>query len=182
MVIRANYYWRFTIVSNKNICYLRPPNLGAFKPIIVDTLSYKTASANSKTVNKEWLLVDADGQTLGRLASEIAKLLRGKHKTNYTPHIDCGDNVVVINAEKIVLSGNKMDDKKYIRHTGYPGGQKSLTAKQIMERRPFRLVEKAVKGMLPKNKLGSDLYRNLFVYVGSEHKQEAQKPKEIKFS
>ncbi|NND77342.1 MAG: 50S ribosomal protein L13 [Flavobacteriales bacterium] len=148
----------------------------------MDTLSYKTISANDKTVNKEWLVVDAEGQTLGRLASEVAKLLRGKHKTNYTPHVDCGDNVIVLNAEKVTLSGTKMDDKTYIRHTGYPGGQKSLTAKQLLDRKPFALVEKAVKGMLPKNKLGSALYRNLFVYVGSEHKHEAQKPKEYKLS
>ncbi|MEM7160861.1 MAG: 50S ribosomal protein L13 [Bacteroidota bacterium] len=148
----------------------------------MDTLSYRTISANKETANKEWLLVNAEGQTLGRLASEVAKLLRGKHKTNYTPHADCGDNVVVINAEKIVLSGNKMFEKEYIRHTGYPGGQRSLTARQLMERKPYALVEKAVKGMLPKNKLGSALYRNLYVYAGSEHQQEAQKPKEFKLS
>jgi len=148
----------------------------------VDTLSYKTISGNKETANKEWWVVDAEGQTLGRLASEVAKLLRGKHKTNYTPHADCGDNVVVINAGKVTLSGNKMFEKEYIRHTGYPGGQRSLTARQLMERKPYALVEKAVKGMLPKNKLGSALYRNLFVYAGSEHKQEAQKPKEFKLS
>jgi len=148
----------------------------------VNTLSYKTISANKETANKEWWVVDAEGQTLGRMASEVAKLLRGKHKTNYTPHADCGDNVVVINADKITLSGNKMAEKTYIRHTGYPGGQKSLTARQLMERKPFALVEKAVKGMLPKNKLGSALYKNLFVYAGPEHNQEAQKPKEFKLS
>jgi len=148
----------------------------------VNTLSYKTISANKETANKEWWVVDAEGQTLGRMASEVAKLLRGKHKTNYTPHADCGDNVVVINADKITLSGSKMAEKTYIRHTGYPGGQKSLTARQLMERKPFALVEKAVKGMLPKNKLGSALYKNLFVYAGPEHNQEAQKPKEFKLS
>ena len=148
----------------------------------MNTLSYKTISANKETANKEWLLVDAEGQTLGRLASEVAKLLRGKHKTNYTPHADCGDNVIVINAEKIVLSGTKMETKEYIRHTGYPGGQRSLTARQLMDRKPFALVEKAVRGMLPKNKLGSALFRNLFVYAGPEHKQEAQKPKEFKLN
>jgi len=145
----------------------------------VDTLSYKTISANKANSGKEWLLVDAEGETLGRLASKVAQVLKGKHKTNYTPHADCGDNVVVINAEKVVLSGNKMNDKVYIRHTGYPGGQRSLTAKELLEKRPERLVEKAVKGMLPKNKLGSALYRNLKVYVGGEHAQEAQKPKKI---
>ena len=142
-------------------------------------MSYKTKSANSKTVKKEWLLVDADGQTLGRLASRVANILRGKYKTNFTPHVDCGDNVVVINADKISLSGNKWDDKKYIRYTGYPGGQRVRTARDLMEKKPTALVEKAVKGMLPKNKLGADLFRNLYVYAGTEHNQEAQKPKQI---
>ena len=147
------------------------------KRVIMNTLSYKTVSANKATVTKEWLLVDADGQTLGRLASKVAKLIRGKHKPNFTPHVDCGDNVVVINAEKITLSGKKWTDKTYIRHTGYPGGQRSLTATEMFEKNPTRLVGKAVKGMLPKNKLGSALFRNLYVYAGSEHKQEAQTPK-----
>lgn len=145
----------------------------------MDTLSYKTISANKNTVNKEWVLVDAEGQTLGRMSSIVAKLIRGKFKPNYTPHVDCGDNVVVINAEKIILSGKKWTDKSYIRHTGYPGGQKSLTATELFEKDPTRLVEKSVKGMLPKNKLGSALFRNLKVYAGSEHNQEAQKPKTI---
>ena len=143
----------------------------------MNTLSYKTVSANKATVNKEWLVVDADGQTLGRLASKVAMLIRGKYKPNYTPHVDCGDNVIVINAEKIQLSGKKWTDKSYIRHTGYPGGQRSLTAIEMFGKDPARLVEKAVKGMLPKNKLGSALYKNLYVYAGAEHKQEAQKPK-----
>ncbi len=145
----------------------------------MDTLSYKTISANKNTVNKEWVLVDAEGQTLGRMSSIVAKLIRGKFKPNYTPHVDCGDNVVVINAEKIILSGKKWTDKSYIRHTGYPGGQKSLTATELFEKDPTRLVEKSVKGMLPKNKLGSALFRNLKVYAGAEHNQEAQKPKTI---
>jgi len=148
----------------------------------MNTLSYKTVSANKNTVNKEWLLVNAENQVLGRLASEIAKILRGKHKPNFTPHVDCGDNVVVINAEKVRLTGNKWDAKEYIRHSGYPGGQSSLTAKELMDRKPVALVEKAVKGMLPKNKLGADLFRNLYVYVGNEHDQKAQKPKEIKLN
>ncbi len=143
----------------------------------MDTLSYKTKSANKATVNKEWLLVDAEGQTLGRLASKIAKLLRGKHKPDFTPHVDCGDNVVVINAEKVTLSGNKWETKEYQRYTGYPGGQRSRTAAEILAKHPERLVEKAVKGMLPKNKLGAQLFRNLRVYTGTEHGQEAQKPK-----
>ncbi len=145
----------------------------------MDTLSYKTVSANKNTVNKEWVLVDADGLALGRLASEVAKMLRGKNKPNYTPHVDCGDNVVVINASKVSLSGKKWDAKEYVRHTGYPGGQRSLTAKELFEKDPTRLIEKAVKGMLPKNKLGADLFRNLKVYAGAEHGQEAQKPKVI---
>lgn len=145
----------------------------------MDTLSYKTVSANKNTVEKEWLLVDADGQALGRLASEVAILLRGKHKTNYTPHVDCGDNVIIINAEKINLSGNKWDDKTYLRHTGYPGGQRSMTAKEMMKKDPRRMVEKAVKGMLPKNRLGADLFRNLKVYAGEIHTHEAQQPRTI---
>ncbi|WP_242082935.1 50S ribosomal protein L13 [Aestuariivivens sediminis] len=145
----------------------------------MDTLSYKTISANKATVNKQWVLVDAEGQALGRLASKVAKLLRGKHKPNFTPHVDCGDNVIVINAEKINLSGNKWNDKTYIRHTGYPGGQRSLTATELFGKDPSRVVEKAVKGMLPKNKLGADLFRNLTVVVGPEHAHAAQKPKAI---
>jgi large subunit ribosomal protein L13 len=145
----------------------------------VEALSYKTVSGNKETANKKWLIVDAEGQKLGRLASKVAYIIRGKHKTNFTPNADCGDNVIVINAEKIELSGNKLEVKEYIRHTGYPGGQRSLTAKEILAKHPERLVEKAVKGMLPKNKLGSALYRNLKVYVGAEHGQEAQKPELI---
>ncbi len=145
----------------------------------MNTLSYKTVSANKNTVTKEWVLVDADGQTLGRLASKVAKLIRGKHKTNYTPHVDCGDNVVVINADKIKLTGNKWNAKTYVRHTGYPGGQRMLTATEMFNKEPIRLVQKAVKGMLPKNRLGSALYRNLYVYEGAEHKQQAQNPKTI---
>jgi len=145
----------------------------------VNTLSYKTVSANDKTVNKEWVLVDAEGQTLGRLASKVAKLLRGKHKPYFTPHVDGGDYVVVINAEKIKLSGNKWTDKVYVRHTGYPGGRREMTATDLMKKNPIRMIEIAVKGMLPKNKLGRKIYKNLYVYAGAEHKQEAQKPKKI---
>ncbi|HLT52363.1 MAG TPA: 50S ribosomal protein L13 [Flavobacteriaceae bacterium] len=145
----------------------------------MNTLSYKTISANKATVDKQWVLVDAEGQTLGRLASKVAKLLRGKHKPNFTPHVDCGDNVIVINSEKINLTGNKWNDKTYIRHTGYPGGQRVLTATELFGKDPARVVEKSVKGMLPKNKLGADLFRNLNVVVGTEHKYAAQKPKTI---
>lgn len=145
----------------------------------MDTLSYKTISANNKTVDKQWLLVNAEGETLGRLASKVAKLLRGKHKPNFTPHVDCGDNIIIINAEKIQLSGNKWEDKTYLRYTGYPGGQRSITAEELLAKKPESIVEKAVKGMLPKNKLGAELFRNLRVYVGAEHDQEAQQPTEV---
>jgi len=145
----------------------------------VDTLSFKTVSANKATVNKEWLVIDASGQVLGRLASTVARILRGKHKTNYTPHVDCGDYVIVINAEKVVLTGEKMSDKEYVRHSGYPGGQSFQTPKEILVKYPERLVEHAVKGMLPKNRLGRSIYKNLKVVVGPSHKYEAQKPKSI---
>ena len=145
----------------------------------MDTLSYKTISANKSTAIKNWVLVDAEGQTLGRLASRVAILLRGKNKPNFTPHVDCGDNVIVINAEKIKLSGNKWSDKSYIRHTGYPGGQRNATAREVFEKDPTRLVTKAVYGMLPKNKLGAALNRNLRVFVGDVHGMDAQKPKLI---
>jgi large subunit ribosomal protein L13 len=145
----------------------------------VNALSYKTVSANKATVTKEWVVVDAEGHNLGRLASKVAMILRGKYKPSYTPHVDCGDNVIVINSEKINLTGTKLDDKIYMRHTGYPGGQRTLTAKVLQSKNPATLVEKAVKGMLPKNKLGATLFRNLNVVVGSEHKQAAQKPKTI---
>ena len=142
----------------------------------MDTLSYKTISANRKPVDKQCLLVDAEGETLGRLASKVAKLLRGKHKPSFTPHVDCGDNVVIINAEKVHLTGNKWEDKTYQRYTGYPGGQRETTASELLAKQPERIVEKAVKGMLPKNKLGAELFRNLKVNVGPDHAQEAQKP------
>ncbi|HAF46488.1 MAG: 50S ribosomal protein L13 [Flavobacteriales bacterium] len=145
----------------------------------MNTLSYKTVSANSATVDKNWVIVDAEGQTLGRLASKVALLLRGKRKPNYTPHVDCGDNVIILNADKVVLTGNKMADKTYVWHTGYPGGQRTTNPEQMMAKFPERVVEKAVKGMLPKNRLGAQLFRNLHVYAGGEHKHEAQKPTAI---
>ncbi len=145
----------------------------------MNTLSYKTVSANKATVQKEWVLVDAEGHNLGRLASKVAMLLRGKYKPSYTPHVDCGDNVIIINAEKINLTGNKLKAKTYIRHTGYPGGQRVLTADVLQTKNPAILIEKAVKGMLPKNKLGAELFRNLKVNVGGEHKYDAQQPKSI---
>ena len=145
----------------------------------MDTLSYKTVSANKATVNKEWVIIDADGAVLGRLSTMVASMLRGKNKTNYTPHVDCGDNVIVINAEKVALTGTKWSDKEYVRHTGYPGGQKFTTAEQMLKKNPIGLIENAVRGMLPKNRLGSALYKNLHVYAGAEHPHEAQKPKKV---
>jgi large subunit ribosomal protein L13 len=142
----------------------------------VDTLSYKTVSANKETVQKKWLLVDAEGAALGRLASKVAKILRGKHKPDFTPHVDCGDNVIVINAEKVMLTGKKMTDRVYFRHSGYPGGQSSLTPEDILKKYPERLVERSVKGMLPKNRLGKAIFKNLHVVTGPDHPYEAQKP------
>lgn len=145
----------------------------------MNTLSFKTVSANKKTVNKEWVILDAEGQSLGRLASVAAKMLRGKHKPDFTPHVDCGDNVIVTNAAKVNLTGTKWENKEYLRHTGFPGGQRSLTARQLYGKDPARLIENAVKGMLPKNKLGAALFRNLKVYSDEEHDYAAQKPKSI---
>lgn len=145
----------------------------------MDTLSYKTVSANRATVTKEWVLVDATDVVLGRLASKVAKILRGKNKPSFTPHVDCGDNVIVINAEKVRLTGNKLNDKIYLSYSGYPGGQRKQTPAELLAKYPERVVEKAVKGMLPKNRLGSKIFGNLRVYVGPEHNQEAQNPKVI---
>ncbi len=145
----------------------------------MDTLSYKTISANAATVDKEWVVVDASSAVLGRLASEVAKILRGKVKPSYTPHVDCGDNVIVINADKVRLTGDKWNSKVYVRHTGYPGGQRISTPKLLKEKSSAILVEKAVRGMLPKNRLGRKLYGNLYVYEGAEHPHDAQQPKTI---
>ena len=147
------------------------------KLIIVDTLSYKTKSASKETADKQWFVVDAEGQTLGRLASKVSKIIRGKHKVNFTPHADCGDNVIVINAEKVAFSGTKLINKEYVRYTGYPGGQRFTKAEDLLKKHPERLIEKAVKGMLPKNSLGRSLFTNLKVYQGPVHKQDAQQPK-----
>lgn len=143
---------------------------------ILDAISYKTLSANKKNVNKDWIVIDVEHLPLGRACSIIAKFLRGKYKTNFTPHVDCGDNVIVINSSKINLSGNKWTQKEYIRHTGYPGGQRSLSAIEQFNKNPNSIIEKSVKGMLPKNKLGANLFRNLYVYSDTNHKFEAQKP------
>lgn len=148
----------------------------------VNTLSYKTISANKDTVSKEWVIVDAKDQVLGRLASQIAAVVRGKHKTNFTPHVDCGDNVIVINAEKVRFTGKKMTDKVYTRHTGYPGGQRFSTPRQMLEKHPTRVLEHAVKGMLPRNRLGRRLFTNLYIYAGDQHPHAAQQPKEMVFN
>lgn len=145
----------------------------------MDTLSYKTKSANASTVNKRWYVVDAEGKTLGRFSSEIARILRGKNKPDFTPHVDCGDNVIVLNAEKVVLTADKMNQKVYIHHTGYPGGQKEVVAKDLLTRKPTAMIEKAVKGMLPKNRLGREVFRNLYVYAGNEHPHAGQKPETL---
>ena len=148
----------------------------------MDSLSYKTISANSATVDKQWVLIDAEGEVLGRLASQVAKILRGKNKPSYTPHVDCGDNVVVINADKVRLTGNKMTEKVYVRHTGYPGGQRFATPADYLKKKPEFVIEKAVKGMLPKNRLGAAIFKNLKVYAGTEHPHAAQNPKQIKIN
>ncbi|MEO1052861.1 MAG: 50S ribosomal protein L13 [Bacteroidota bacterium] len=146
----------------------------------MDSLSYKTISLNKAGVEKEWFIIDADSKVLGRLASEVAKIVRGKHKPSFTPHVDCGDNIIVINADKVKLTGKKWTDKVYISHTGYPGGQKQKTPLQVKEKSSTILVERAVRGMLPRNRLGRQIFKNLYVYEGTEHPHEAQKPKEIK--
>ena len=148
----------------------------------MDTLSYKTVSLNKATVNKEWLVIDATDIALGRLASRVALVLRGKNKPGYTPHVDCGDNVIIINAEKIRLTGKKMTDRVYVRYTGYPGGQRFTTPREILASRPEELIRMSVRGMLPKTRLGSKLINNLYIYAGPDHKQQAQNPKTIKFN
>ena len=145
----------------------------------MDTLSYKTISVNSETAQKEWVEIDATGQTLGRLCSKVAKLLRGKYKASFTPHVDCGDNVIILNADKGVLTGNKWEDRKYYRYSGYPGGQKVTTPAEMLTKGSDKLFRKTVKGMLPKNKLGDAILNNLFVYASNEHPHQAQKPKKI---
>ena len=143
----------------------------------MNTLSFKTISAKKGSVEKNWWILDADSRVLGRVASEVAKIIRGKHKPSFTPHVDCGDNVIVINAEKIRLTGDKMNSKEYISHSGYPGGQKRLSPKQMLAKKPERIFEYAVRGMLPKNRLGRQLFKNLHVYAGDQHPHEAQNPK-----
>ena len=154
-----------------------------YKPLkikTVDTQSYKTVSLNKATVDKKWVVIDAEGLPLGRLASRVALVLRGKNKPGFTPHVDCGDNVIVVNAEKVTLSGKKMTDRVYTRYTGYPGGQRFTTPAEILRKRPTDLIRRSVKGMLPKTRLGDQLLGNLFIYAGPEHPHQAQQPKPIK--
>ncbi len=149
----------------------------------MDSLSYKTQVATKASIKKAWLLVDAESMVLGRMASQVARLLMGKHKTYYTPSMDCGDKVVIINASKVRLTGKKMTDKKIIRHTGYPGGQRIESPKEVLAgKRPEKLVELAIRRMLPKNRIGRQMYTNLHVFAGDKHEHEAQQPKEIKFA
>jgi large subunit ribosomal protein L13 len=145
----------------------------------VDSLSYKTVSIPKESVEKDWLIIDADQAILGRLASKVASIAKGKHKTSFTPNVDCGDKIIVINAEKVALTGKKWDFKEYVSHSGYPGGQKRVTPREQLAKDPTKIIERAVKGMLPKNKLGSKLIKNVHVYVGTEHPHEAQQPKQI---
>ena len=141
--------------------------------------SYKTVSLNKATVEKNWVVVDAEGQILGRLCTKVAKLLRGKYKPNFTPNVDCGDNVIIINADKVQLSGNKWNDRVYVRYTGFPGGQREYTPQDLMDKGADRLIRKVVKGMLPKTRLGNQLINNLRVFAGAEHNLQAQQPKQI---
>ncbi len=148
----------------------------------MDTLSYKTKSAKNEEVERKWFVIDAEGEKVGRMCSRIAHILRGKHKPSYTPHVDCGDHVIVINAEKVRFTGQKLDQKEYQTYSGYPGGQKTATARELLQKRPIRVIELAVKGMLPKNRLGRQMFRKLFVYEGSDHPHAAQQPEPLTFN
>ncbi|MEQ8702584.1 MAG: 50S ribosomal protein L13 [Phaeodactylibacter sp.] len=145
----------------------------------MDTLSYKTQSAKKEGVERKWHIIDAEGEIVGRMSSKIATVLRGKHKASYTPHVDTGDYVIVINAGKVRFTGNKLHQKVYQRYSGYPGGQKSRTAKEMLDKKPIGVLEAAVRGMLPKNRLGRAMFKKLFVYEGAEHPHEAQKPEKL---
>ena len=140
----------------------------------------KTFMQKKETVERKWYVIDAEGKNLGRVATKAAHILRGKHKPTFTPHIDCGDYVIIINASKVNLTGNKLNDKMYYNHSGYPGGLRERNAKEMIENYPEEMVERAIKGMLPKGRLGRAMYKKLFVYAGSEHNQQAQKPEELK--
>ena len=145
----------------------------------MDHLSYKTKSARKEDVQRNWYIIDAEGEIVGRLCTKIAHVLRGKHKPSYTPHVDTGDNIIVINAHKVRFTGNKVNDKEYVRYSGYPGGQKRATPADLLAKKPEAIVENAVRGMLPKTKLGRAMFKKLFVYAGNEHPHEAQKPQTL---
>lgn len=147
----------------------------------MDTLSFRTISAKNEEVERKWYIIDADGEVVGRLCSRIAHVLRGKHKPSYTPHVDTGDHVIVINADKVRFTGRKIDQKEYLRYSGYPGGQKRATARMVLARKPEAIIENAIKGMLPKNSLGRQMFRKLHVYAGAEHPHQAQTPEPFKF-
>jgi large subunit ribosomal protein L13 len=174
----AGKKFEHNLQQRKKIATFATPKLTRIRLDVNPLSTYKTVSANKATVNKKWYVVDAEGQTLGRMASRIAHVIRGKNKADFTPHVDCGDYVIVINAEKVQLTGNKMENREYLRHTGYPGGQRSTLAKDM---KPTKLIEDAVRGMLPKNRLGRRLFTNLHVYEGGEHNHQAQKPETLKF-
>ena len=161
------YFWLFIVVLLPN------------KLIVLNSNSFKTLSLRKEDVDKKWFLVDATDQNLGRMCSNIAKILRGKHKPTFTPHVDCGDYIIVVNANKVNLTGNKWENKTYISYSGYPGGQKVKTARQVFDKNPSDLIERAVKGMLPKNKLGAVIFKNLRVYDDENHNQSSQNPKQI---
>ena len=164
------------MLHNKNNCRFAPLKIVRLKNKIVDTLSYKTLSVNKENADKKWWIVDAEGQILGRMASKVAKVLRGKYKANFTPHADCGDYVIILNAGKIVMSGKKMEDRQIFSHTGFPGGQKRISPTEMLAKDETSVVKHAIRGMLPKNKLGRQIIKNCHIYAGSDHDQQAQKP------
>jgi large subunit ribosomal protein L13 len=173
----------FLCERNLHLCPLEKKryNYSCTKIINVDTLSYKTKSVSKEEADRKWYIIDGEGEVVGRLASRIATVLRGKHKPSFTPHADTGDYVIIINAEKVRFTGNKLDQKEYITYSGYPGGQRRRTAKVMMEKKPIAIMEKAVRGMLPKTKLGRAMIKKLFVYEGADHPHTAQKPEPFKF-
>ncbi len=148
----------------------------------MEAISYKTISLNKDTVRKEWIIVDAENEILGRLSSKVAKILRGKHKPGFTPHVDCGDNVIIINSDKVRFTGDKINQKEYVSHTGYPGGQRFKLLADVMKSDSTRVINHAVKGMLPKNRLGRAILKNLYVYQGAEHPHEGQTPKMVELN
>lgn len=158
----------------KDVC-----RLGLKQTKLMEYNSYKTVSVNKATAKKEWVVIDAEGQILGRMCTKVAKLLRGKYKPSFTPNVDCGDNVIIVNAAKVQLTGNKWNDRVYVRYTGFPGGQREFTPADLMAKGADKLVRRVVKGMLPKNRLGARQITNLYIFEGPEHNMQAQQPKQI---